>query len=369
MKLVTPLDEHNWQPATLRERGVAVSFTSPMLAGARIRLSERRSDLLVPHPGGARGVYIFALASLAEFCVPTLHDLRLAERLATLRPPTPASVRLAARAVAAEGTAGRAAAAAAAAAAAHDRQARAHFESTLLNALPHQVGPRGNVVSDKRGAQAVLKLANRTGRDAEAVRADIGLLSDALAAAGLDACVGGGGLPTPGDAQAGRCRALLGSIQSMCHALLAWAAARGPDDACDQVAAVAAATWGAGRLLLAASQKLLEDPVALLDAWAASPDNVTARLCRPDWLLDGWEHLCLLWLVAETDAERAEAVAEIRALLPPIPAEAEAWLGQVPDLLAPLRGRRAASAGSTSRSPSQLVALVARNERIRALAA
>ena len=55
-------------PATFLERGVAVPFTTPMLAGTRARPSERGgTELLVPNPSGGTGVYILPWGSLRDF--------------------------------------------------------------------------------------------------------------------------------------------------------------------------------------------------------------------------------------------------------------------------------------------------------------
>lgn len=354
--------DQTWLPATFRERGVAVPFTTPQLAGARIRLVDRRFDLIVPHPGGARGVYIFALASLGEFCAASLHDRCLAARLAVLGAPTPGAVRTASRTVAAEGAAGRAAAAAARAAETADGHIRAAFE-TLLLGLP----PRNGIASqtELEMAQATRKaiqaLASRLGGTPEAVQVDIGRLAGQLTDAGLDSPAGG----------KGRCATLLDTMDVTADAMRHWTGTVRDHPAALQVAAAARSFSEAGRLLLAATHKTLQDPAALIAAWGGSMEAVSARCARPALLLDGWEHLCLLWRVAETNSARSEAVEEAAVLLPPIPPEAETWF----EAQAPLRARLQAGGVASAlpragRSlPSQVVNLVERNERIRALAA
>ncbi len=359
---MTPPDDHNWQPVTFRERGVAVGFTNPLLAGARIRHAERRCELVVPHPGGARGVYIFAIGALAEFCVPTLHDHQLAERLAGLGAFCPATVREAARAVAAGGAAGRAAMSAARHAAELEAQDAACAQKLLFLSILRQDG-LGMVAPDSGASEAVLSLARRTGRDADAVRADIMCLAQTLARSGI-------GIPGADDARgrAGRLLDLIGSVRS---SILGWAGAGPSDGPGSTVTQMLSCMHAAGQHLLLSSHALLADHAALLRAWASNPEAVAARLGRLQWLLDGWEHLCLLWQVAETDDQRAEAMGEMAAQIPPLPTEAELWLGDRAELLAPLRQRRqpAGPGGLSHRLPSQIVALVARNERIRAKAA
>ena len=302
---------------------------------------------------------------MAEFCTPSLHDLQLAERVGALLPLSSHGVRLAARAVAAEGAAGRAAAAAAHAASARDEQMVQRFEALVVQSILRLDGQNGTDADPKqRTVNALLKVAQRTGRQAEAVRADVERLSRLLVAAGLDA----GPPPQQGPALPGRCSTLLESIAQMRSGLLTWAAVA-DNPACLQVAGSAAIILAAGRHAVSAAQRTLDDPATLLSAWASSPDGVTARLCRPDWLLDGWEHLCLLWQLAETDDQKAEATAEACLLLPPIPPEIAGWFGQAPDVLTQLRAQPAAALARIVQPPSQAVSITARNERIRALAA
>ncbi len=356
-------DLQHWLPATFRERGVTVPFTSPALAGARIRMLERRPDVIVPHPGGARGVYVLALASLAEFCVPTLHDVRLAGRLATLSGFSPGSVRAAAAAVAAEGAAGRSAASAAAAAQAADGRRQAAFFGALLAAME----PDAQATPDRRNSQlAVQQVARRTGRSPEAVMADISLLAAELARSALDGPAGANGAAPPG-----RGRALLAAIAAMAAEMQAWSAAEGGIPAALQAVEAAGAMHAAGRLALQAGNKLLADLPGLLGRWAESQAGVFAAVRQPDWLLDGWEHVCLLWRACGADEERAATLAEIILLLPPVPAEADLWFAGEPALLARLHARPPTThaAGLAVHDPSQAVNLKARNERIRSLAA
>ncbi len=360
------LDDQHWQPATLRERGVAVPFTSPMLAGARVRLLERRHDLVLPHPGGGRGVYVLALTSLREFCAPTLHDLRLAELVAAAPALSPASVRQAARAVAAEGLAGRPARAAAAVAEAAQAATTAAFETLLLAALCQSSGAVGQDGDPAQRTRAALhQMAQRIGRAPDAVRSDIARLAAGLAEAGLDLPALPGALPAPG-----RCRRLLAALGTMAADIRAAADAGGGQEADSQVADAAEAMQQAGRLVLEAAQRPLAEPAALLACWATTPDAIAARISRPDWLLDGWEPICLLWRVTE-GGQRAGALAEAALMLPPIPPELDAWFATAPALQARLRARAAAGAlpRAGGRVPSQAVALTERNEHMRALAA
>ena len=91
-----------YRPATFLERGVALPLTTPVLLGARIRPAERAgAELILPNPAGSEGVYILPWPALHDFCAPSLHDRALWERVTALPVLTPATVREAARQVAA----------------------------------------------------------------------------------------------------------------------------------------------------------------------------------------------------------------------------------------------------------------------------
>lgn len=339
---------------------MAVPFTCPMLSGARVRLMEKRCDLVVPHPGGARGVYILALASLGEYCVPTLHDMRLAAALAALPSLTPAGIRAAARGVAIEGAAGRAAAAAAAASVAADSARATAIESRLLSALTldAEASPGGN---GGRTRHALHRLAGRTGRTPEAVLADIAMLAGHLVDAGLDLPVGPNSTLPPG-----RCRSLLAALAAMAGQINDAGLAHRAGAV--QLKAAATAMQAAGRVVLEAAEQKLQRPDTLLDDWSASPQDFATKIARADWLLDGWDAICLLWRLDYEDGASDLAVAEAVRLLPPIPAEADGWLAALPGLQASLHACCTAIPTPRARMvlPGQGLGQVERNERIRA---
>jgi hypothetical protein len=130
-------------PATFLERGVATPFTTPDLAGTRVRPGQRVPlELLVPNLSGARGVYILPWTDIQALCRPTLHDLRLIDVVAEQRYITPADIRTAALQVAHEGLAGREAAAAARACRSADQRGLLDTYFELLLTLLPQVEPQ-----------------------------------------------------------------------------------------------------------------------------------------------------------------------------------------------------------------------------------
>src|ERR1700712_2978629 len=92
-----------YHPVTFLERGVAVPFTTPLLAGTRGRPADKGGlELVIPNPSGGRGVYIMGWTSITALCSPTLHDRLLNDRIATLKHVTPATIRRIARELSAE---------------------------------------------------------------------------------------------------------------------------------------------------------------------------------------------------------------------------------------------------------------------------
>lgn len=352
---MTPFNS-DWQPATFRERGVAVPFTTPALTGARLRLTERRCDLVAPHPAGLRGVYIFALPALSDFCTPSLHDLRLATLLEEERPLSPRAMRQVARRVAAEGAAGRMAAAAAAEAAGHEAQLCQAWCAFLLGGLKRAGQSPKAAPGDLRRDQAVLQLAGSDGRDEDAVRASLLHLARVLAGNGL-ACAAAAGARQP---------ALIERMESLAAEMGA------SQDGGAFVACGVGAFASAARALLHALGPLLADPGSLLASWANRPELLEAELGRPAWLLDGWDHLCLAWQLAANTAERAAALREIASLMPPVPPEALGWFegaGALQHKLATYQASRQHGGRGKSTVPADPICLIARNERIRAMAA
>ncbi len=311
------------------ERGVALPFTAPLLAGARLRqLPGQAPEVLLPAPTG-RGVYVVGWRDCVASCAPTLHDHHLWDRLARLPRPSPGGVRAAAREVAAAGLAGRAARQAAAAA----LGAQAEWRLRLLAELAARMGiapPGPPWLGQLAGTLAEVGLGPRPG----------GLLIPRLAALERLAREGGQAYRLCGRAEVG---------------------------------IVVGVAIGAARLTLAAMPGSLEPLWALLARLPAAtepellPAEAAALAERADWLLDGWDRLTALW--ADQRATRPEeALAEIAADAPVPAEEADAWPGAPADWPSLLAARRNLPPRPLA-APGARPALVARAERLRLRAA
>ena len=324
-----------YHPRTFRERGVSAPFTTPMLAGARLRAAPARGghalEAIIPNPAGGRGVYVLTWSERGELCRPTVHDTQLGDALAR-RPDLPllcpAMVRQTSWVVAAEGYAGRAAAAAAQLQR-EDAAARFAITSSRLGAAlaHHAAGAVAEPAAQDRLARLLADIHSPEGAPARLP----GLIAavEALAAA----------LADPAAVQSGQAAAavlLVGTAAGLAHRSAAG--------------------------LLRATIGRLDDPARLLRDWLADPAKVEQALSRAEWLMDGWERLVLLWQAALPGP--AAAAMEMAGLLPVWPDETEAWL----DMPAGSLQRPARRSPPLPWSdPASTVERIARNEYLRAL--
>ena len=359
--MTSPQHNELWQPTTFLERGVAVPFTTPLLAGARARPGEAGIDLIVPHPAGVRGVYIMAWSALPDFCTATLHDLMLSERISALKAVTPSDIRAAARAIAGEGAAGRGAREAARAAMNAERHEVLLTNILLLQLLVEQVHGSSATPAelDRRAKAAILALVPKLQRPAPAITNDIEQLSSLFTGLGAG--------PTRDRA---RCARLADTIQTMMAEVRPLADRYpGPTGlAASLVLGAAEVTLSLARRTLSEARVQLDDLPALLASWAADNMRVTSMLTRTDWLLDGWEHICLIWKLAD-DANCRAAISEMALMVPVIPKEASEWLGLAIDEGDRQRLRKTVFSFEDWRSGGLVYELIGRNELIRALAA
>jgi hypothetical protein len=355
-------------PATFRSRGVAAPFTTPMLIGTRIRESKDGIELVVPNPSGGRGVYILDWGGVRALGHPNVHDTVLFRRAGSLARLDPAGMRDAALEVARDGHAGRDAAAAAKRSLARDATHRLNAHFRLMLGLIEQVHPAaaksiplaGHAQEFERRGTAILhQLAPMLGRSA-------GELADALATMGdVFAPVGIGAEDTNA-----RIAALLARLDQARESLLDWLRADAENDIGGIGRAIAGAMQtasGYGRTLLHAVRALPTDAIGLLKRWFRDSGAVVTTANRADWVLDGWDWVCLLWLTAQTGAARRRALLEMAQLIPVLPGEAANWADLPPPPEALRQPCRVTSREDSWRSGGAAFALIERNEMLRAM--
>ena len=362
-----------FSPTTFLERGVAVPFTTPVLSGARARPGERTPlELIVPNPSGGRGVYILPWDGITALCSPSLHDRRLSTVVSGLRGVTPAAIRAAAREVAAQGFAGREAAQAAAAAGAADHQADLVTNFELLLELVRQVEPRGeNPIPpekdqpthiEQRARRAVARIAPRLGRTPEVIATCLEQLGALYSGVGVH--------------RMARLPALVANLGTLRNDMAGHAAANPPDDPASGetladatlIASVVDLTISCARGTLADVHALTSDIIALLRRWLAEPDDLSALLARPEWLLDGWDQIWALWQSADAHLGRGPTLVEIAGLVPVVPREVGDWVREHFDVENELmRHRRKVSALQDWRTGVTALDVMARNESVLSL--
>ncbi|HEY5301192.1 MAG TPA: hypothetical protein VIJ55_10990 [Acetobacteraceae bacterium] len=357
-----------YQPTTFLERGVAVPFTTPALLGARARPATRGGlEILVPNPAGGAGVYVLPWAGVNELCRPTVHDILLGQRVAALRSVTPASVRALARDIAAEGMAGRDAVAAAHAAVESDRQDCLGANFQLLLALVGQIEPAelADLGEDRtrsaelecRARRAVARIGPRLGRIAASLPEVLDEVARAFA-----------GIGAPAQAPPPRIIRLMAAVGRLRADMAAWSMERKDDSAgqADLIAAIADVTLTCAERTVADAHAMTEDLAGMLRCWATSSAALACRISRPEWLVDGWEKICLIWRCADADAARRSALMEMTILLPVLPREVSAWIGTPVDVDTVWRFRAEAPRRGDWPTGGTLDR-IARNEALRAL--
>ena len=358
-------------PATFLERGVAVPFTSPVLAGTRVRPGARAGpELIIPNPSGARGAYILPWSSLAEFCQPTVHDTQLTRKVAALRVVTPTSIREVARRVAAEGLAGQDAQRAAAAAVNSDQQAKLSTNFGLLLLLVRQAEPVGDAALaaerkqpdhlQARAKRAIARVAPRLGMRPDVVADTLEELAAVLAPIGIN-----------GDTLTASQPGKLEDLRILQTELASWDGHASEEEAAlaALVARLAAITVRGADRALAEARAEIEDLPGLIARWHAGGGTLAPLFARPEWLLDGWEQVCLLWRADSSDAGRRRALAEISHMVPVLPTEAGHWTGVEVEASELPRLRRTVLLGEDWRTGVALMDLILRNEQFRALGA
>jgi hypothetical protein len=278
-------------------------------------------------------------------------------------------VRETARAVAAEGLAGREAAAAVARAVTEDGAARMRANFLLLldlirrtesreeAAVPPQADTPANIES--RARRAVARFAPRLGVSPEIIAAWLESLAAAFCGVGI-----------PGDTGVSRTRALVAALKAMVQEIEIWVA-QSQDPSAEHGAKLVV---DAAHLTLACAATafkdldgLLSDTPTLLRAWREDSTDLGRRASRPDWLLDGWQVIVGLWRDADPQL-RHGVLWEMALLAPVMPREVEDWVGIEEDWDRPTRLRRVVRAHEDWRS-GRMLDIVARNERLRARAA
>jgi hypothetical protein len=358
----------SFEPASFRERGATVPFTTPLLLNARIRAvaSGRGFEMVVPNPSGGRGALILPWSSMLEICSPTLFDRHLWESLATSNDISPIGIRIEAQRLAASGLAGRQTALMAKNAQRREKESRRVIRGKLAASLiaasdaSYKAARRSPAEDERLLSQgdegAVARAAAMAGMSLSDFTADLEYLALTLSGVtpelkGVDA----------------RVRQMLAELKRVVDEITEWIAQEPQEaahvKAANFVAISARQTLQCGEVALAQAEALMADLGLLIPKWQKEKQAIFERARRPDWVLDGWKIPLALWLGAELRQRRA-AIWEMALIAPVLPREGKAWLSASSEFLdTPPRVIQIVRKKSDWRS-GNLMELVGRNENL-----
>ena len=362
----SPTEHH--QPATFRSRGITAPFTTPLLAGTRVRQGDKMQiEVMVTNPSGNGGIFVVTCDGLRTLCSPTIHDTVLLKAITKAPHFDPAGIRRAGQDIALGGFAGQAAAAAAQAARNADRAEALQARFQLLAGVLEQADPQHSRTRSLADRAQCERLALGTlQRLAGILGCPVRQMEEALEA--MAAAAGPVGV-TAQDRPA-RLPRLIERLEETWVSLLQWLRAHADIDIGglgQTMAEVLQAVAETGSAALAATRATLADPAGMLKRWIKNPVDGLNRLGRCDLLLDGWERVCLLWLTAHSTASRCAALLEMAQVLPVLPTEVGNW-SDVPiprQILNP--ACRVISQNDCWRSGSAAQTLIQRNEALRGM--
>ena len=311
-------------PSTFEERGIAVPFTTPVLAQTRVRLDDReRLEVLIPGFAGGKGTYILPWKGIPEMVTMTVHDRTLHEEITESKVSSPHDMRLAALKVARSGLAGAEAAKAAQKALNAEMEQRTLVNFRLmmmaleLSGLGMGEFRQAGIDSDagqeiaKRG---LVTLGWKIGITGEECYQRIQELSELLTPIGFAE-----------EIPPGRTREVLASLASLRYSLRRWARGNPTDDAplTEFASEVAHHTLDVTEGVIQDIDKTLSDYRALLAEWDKRHEGFRRAVGRLSWLLDGWEYVIAVWQEAGkgTLSDQARALSEILRVLPLLPKE------------------------------------------------
>lgn len=311
-----------FQPTRFEERGTAVSFTTPALCQARVRLDSREQlELTVSAFSGVKGNYVIRWKDVPEIFSLTMHDRALHEEIFKANSCLPPHVRHATLLAAKSGLAGPEAQKAAETALAEDENEVLLTRFFLFKgALEKMSGGKMNLsVSDFVSDKGRDRVKYAMGDVAQRLHASTNLLYDRLEAWGnLIAPLG-----VTGMSKDCRLRRLVNAIAELEDNMGKWAA----DDKSEAaelarpIGRISGFTADYAKDLVTSAMRPADHPERVLMNWDKVSTAIEKDIERLWWTIDGWEFVILLWADAQErdrDSQRA-AITEIYRILPIIP--------------------------------------------------
>ncbi len=308
-------------PSTFEERGTAVSFTTPLLTGCRIRKDyKERLEVLVPSLADSKGTYVIPWRNLGEMVSLTLHDRMLYSELADYTSISPRDLRGAVLKVAATGVAGPQAAEGAKRARLEEDRTKTLTNYMLIARVVALNGKRPeeilSIISTLEGRRLIRSYLNEVAKKVGATPAQLDLQIEQLSEIAAPIGLGNAG-PSTG------LRLQLEQLAAFRDSMRAWSA-----DAAFEHGGLARICADVADHTYALSLKVIAEFDAKMDAIEGVLRNYEMEalqfpqmIDKLSWLLDGWQFLIDWWETAREQPryEQIVALTGIFRILPLIP--------------------------------------------------
>ena len=317
---VTGLVANTWA-----ERGIAVPFTTPALAQARMRNDEgsKRREFILPSLSGGKGSYVMPWKSILGSMTTTLHDRVLFDLMQQHDVDDPIKMRHVTLEVAAKGLSGPRAARKAQEILDNEKQYQVLTTFLLVLQLLKLVNVSSkDLISEglasenaqKRMRSALMGVADRLKIPHDDLYIRIETLSSLIAPIGL-----------PQAPEPGRLRALSEDLIVFRDTVRTWSTTM-PEEIAqigEFEAKVAELTNQLASKAVLKVDSETEALAAMLRAWEKRFTAITAEVRQLSWLLDGWDYVITLFheVSDKSDKDRQTMLADTFPLLPQIPRE------------------------------------------------
>ncbi len=310
---------------TWAERGIAVPFTTPALAQARMRRDDgsKRREFILPSLSGGKGCYVMPWKSILGSMTTTLHDRVLFDLMQQHDVDCPIKMRHVTLEVAAKGLSGPRAARKAQEILDNEKQYQVLTTFLLVLQLLKLVNVSSQELiaeglasesAQRRMRSALIGVADRLKIPHDDLYGRIESLSSLISPIGL-----------PQAPEPGRLRALTDDLTVFRDTVRGWATAM-PDEIAqigEFEAQVAEMTNQMANKSVLRVDGETEGLAAMLRAWDKRFTSVSAEVRQLSWLLDGWDYVITLFheVSDKSDKERQNMLADTFPLLPQIPRE------------------------------------------------
>ncbi len=315
--------------------GVAIDFTTPILANARVRPAETdRLEVIVADLGGGKGNYVVPLRHLGKIVTLTVHDRRLCEEILHRHANAPDEIRRAVLAVARMGLAGTKAAKTARQAIADEQNERLLTTVYLVHRAINHRNPDAAAAGPSLTALAAEANRGQVKVQLGQIAQTVKMTGDQVYAVLEDWGAIAGGVGVPGMPLECRLRRLARQVGELAGQLRRWADeeisytgehARRVADAAEHVAARADKQ-------VAKIDGFAAAVVETVRRWKDTQRTVRAAVSDLAWILNGWEANLRRWRDAAqvSREEQQKTVSEIMASMPPRLAAGtlETWSGE-----------------------------------------